>query len=293
MTKLLVKCSLDRNAEPVKDLSAQEELRLEQLEKVVVENFQTFVQVGQALAEIRERKLYRVKALTFEKYCKELFDIAKSRAYELISAAEVVQNVRHGGRFGGDEERFLPLNERQVRPLAKLNPEQQVSVWNAVIESAPKGKVTASHVNNVVKSYLGEKIKQTVRKIRRDVVVNCSAEFSAAFDVLTDQIDKERDANYKHTSRGWIVNALDQLRAEIAEDGDPIADQVLQGGGDDWYKLSRAGFSLFRKDRASMTIKQRSNETGGWLKYSGPFDTLKEMEDEFRIILQNDTHLRG
>lgn len=284
--------SLERNEVPVKDLSAQEMLRLEQLEKVVVENFQTFVQVGQALAEIRERKLYRMKAMTFERYCKELFDIAKSRAHQLMDAAGVVENFHNCGSFS-DDNQLLPLNEAQVRPLAKLNPDQQVAVWKAALESAPKGKVTANHVNKVVKDFLGEKIKKTVHKARRDVVVSCSAEFSEAFEAFSQQIIKERDANYKHTARGVIVKALDQLRAELAEDGDTIEDQVLRGGGDDWNKLSAAGFSLFRKDRASMTIKQRSNETGGGTKFSGPFETLKEMEDEFRTILQNDTHLRG
>jgi len=284
--------SLSRHKVPVKDLSAQEELRLEQLEKVVVENFQTFIQVGQALTEIRERKLYRIKAMTFERYCKELFDIAKSRANQLMDAAGVVENFHNCGSFP-EGSRLLPINEAQVRPLAKLNPDQQVVVWKAAVESAPKGRITASHVSRVVKDYLGDKIKKTVHKARRDVVVNCSAEFSEAFENFSNQIIKERDANYKHTARGFIVKALDQLRAELAEDGETIDDQVLRGGGDDWNKLSAAGFSLFRKDRASMTIKQRSNDTGGWTKFSGPFDTLKEMEDEFRTILQNDTHLRG
>ena len=133
----------------------------------------------------------------------------------------------------------------------------------------------------------------TVHRAQREVVVNCSAEFSMSFEQFSQQIVKEREANYRHTARGFIVKALDQLRAELAEDGEAIEDQVLQGGGDDWSKLSRAGFSLFRMDRASMTIKQRSNETGGWLKRSGPFETLKDMESEFKVILQDDMNLRG
>lgn len=292
MSKRLQVLSLEDNEVPVKRLSAQEELRLEQLEKVIVENFQTFVQVGQALAEIRERKLYRVKELTFEKYCKELFDIAKSRAYELISAAEVVQNVRHGGHFEGGSEKFLPLNERQVRPLAKLNPDQQISVWQAVVESAPQGKITANHVNSVVKNFLGEKIKTTVQRTQSDAVVHCSAEFSDTFRAFSDQIVKERNAGYKQTSRGFIVRALDQLRADMAEDGEAIEDNILHGEASDLNKLEKAGFSLFRSDRASMTIRTRSDK-GGWQKYSGPFDTLKDMDAEFKAILQDDMHLRG
>ena len=290
----MVDLSLENNNVPVKDLSAQEKLRLEQLEKVVVENFRTFVQVGQALAEIRERKLYRMKGKTFERYCRELFDIAERRVYELIGAAGVIENLRNCAVIDEYEnkQRFLPFNEAQTRPMTSLNAEQQVVVWKAALDSAPKGKMTASHVKKVVKSFLGEKIKKTVHKARENVSRTCSAEFSELFEAFSEQIVKERKANYKYTSRGEIVKALDQLRAEIAEDGEMIEDHVLHGQSDDASKLQRAGFSLFRPDRSSMNIKQR-NDQGSWVKYSGPYGTQKEMEAAFRAILQDDMHLRG
>lgn len=285
--------ALAKKVEPVRQLSEQEKQRLNQLEKIVVENFKTFVQVGQALAEINERKLYRTKSKTFERYCKVLFDIGKRRAYELIDAAEVVENVRHGAHFQGEAERFLPNNERQVRPLAKLGPDQQVAIWQAAVESAPNGKVTGSHVKKVVNKFIGEKIKNVIARTHREAVVSCSSEYAAAFKVFSDQICKEREAKYKHTARGYIVRSLDQLRAEMAEDGHDIEDNIITGGSDDWRKLTKAGFSLFRMDRSSMTIRRRSDETGGWLKDSGPYETLKEMEAEFKSVLQDDMHLRG
>jgi hypothetical protein len=289
-----IEMALKAEREPVKDLSMQEEKRLEQLENVVVENFKTFVQVGQALAEIRDRKLYRVKAMTFEKYCKSLFDIAKSRARELINATDVVENLRHGGGFGDEDmpPTPLPLNERQVRPLTKLRPEQQVAVWKAAVESAPKGKVTSSHINKVVKSYLGEEIEKTVRRTQKKVSQESSVEFAKAFEQLSQQILKERNSNYKYTSRGEIIKALDQLRADIAGDGEFVEDPVFHGGGDDMNKLDKAGFSLFRMDRASMSIKIRS-EKGGWQTHDGHYETIKEMETAFKAVLQDDMHLRG
>ena len=175
--------SLENQGEPKKELSVQEEKRLEQLENVVVENFRTFVQVGQALAEIRDRKLYRLKAVTFETYCKNLFDIAKSRVRELINATDVIENLRHGGGFGDEQILMpLPLNERQVRPLTQLRPEQQVAVWKAAVESAPQGKITASHINNVVKQYRGDKIIKTVRQAQEKVRQTASVDFTEAFE---------------------------------------------------------------------------------------------------------------
>ena len=288
----MINMALANQNEPVKDLSTQEEKRLEQLEDVVVENFKTFVQVGQALAEIKERKLYRMKALTFEKYCKELFDIAKSRAYQLIEAADVVQNVHNCGRFDDDRKSLLPLNEGQARPLAKLRPEQQLAVWQAAVESAPKGKLTASHVQKVVKQYLGEKIQKTVHKAQKEVAVSCSAEFSEAFEAFSEQVIKERDANYKHTARGFIIKAIDQLRADLADDGDFIDEPAFRGSSSDANKLQRAGYSLFRMDRSSMTIKRR-NDKGGWEKHAGDFATYKAMEEAFKEVLLDDMHLVG
>jgi len=292
MSRGLVEIAVENNSVPVPPLSVQESLRLDQLEGIIVKNFRTFVEVGQALAEIQERKLYRVKAMTFKKYCKELFDIAESRTYELIGAAGVIENLRHGGVFGEDED-FMPVNERQIRPMTKLKPEQQVSVWKAAVESAPNGKVTANHVKKVVKEYLGEKIKTTVARKQRDSVVSCSAEFSEAFRVFSEQVVKEREADYRHTSRSFIINALDSLRANIAEDGNTIEDKVLPGRSSDYNKLLNAGYSLFRTDRTSMTIKVTSPGGGGWKKHSGPFATIKEMEAEFLAILQDDMCLEG
>lgn len=291
MSKRDIERSLENQGEPVKELSVQEEKRLEQLENVVVENFRTFVQVGQALAEIRDRKLHRRKAMIFEKYCKELFDIAKSRVYQLIDAADVVGNFHSCGSFDEEDQSYLPRHEAQVRPLTKLRPEQQIAVWNAAVESAPQGKVTASHVNSVVKNYLGDKIRKTVRKAQVKVSQTASPDFTEAFEKFSEQLLIERNSNYKYTSRGFIINTLDQLRAEIAEDGDLIDEPAFHGGSDDTLKLLRARYRLFRTDRSSMTVKEHGGT--GWKKHSGPFETIKEMEAAFKTLLQDDMHLRG
>jgi hypothetical protein len=288
-----IEMALERHEAPVKDLSVQEEKRLEQLEGFVFEGFKSDVKRGIALFEIQERKLWRMKAPTFEKYCSEFFDLARRRAYQLINAARVIENVNNcSQKNGGEVIEMVPMNEAQARPLTGLRPEQQIVVWRAAVESAPNGKISASHVKKVVKEYLGEKITKTVRQAQAKVRQSSSIEFTNAFDQLSQQIIKERNSNYKYTSRGEIVKALDQLRAEIAEDGDPIEDTVFHGGSNDRLKLQKAGFSLFRTDRSSMTIK-KMNDNGAWGKHSGGYGTIKEMEAAFAEILQDDMHLRG
>lgn len=45
----------------------------------------------------------------------------------------------------------LPTSERQTRPLANLEPEMQREVWQEAVQTAPAGRVTAAHVQEVVK----------------------------------------------------------------------------------------------------------------------------------------------
>ena len=208
--------------EMVKPLSVLEQKRLDQLEEVVVVNFRSFVQVGQALAEIRDRQLYRARSKTFELYVKAVFDVARGTAYRYIAAAQVVENVSTWRQKNGNSDiiDLLPTNEAQVRPLTRLRPEQQVSVWRAAVEQAPRGKITSGYVNKVVKKYLGEVtttgLRNTQAKLLQEPV---SAAFKVTFDALLDQVVKEKEAGYKTTPKAMILKYVDSLRA-ILTDGD-------------------------------------------------------------------------
>ena len=206
--------------ETAKPLSVLEQKRLDQLEEVVVVNFRSFVQVGQALAEIRDRQLYRARSKTFELYVKAVFDVARGTAYRYIAAAQVVENVSTWRQKNGDADviDLLPINEAQVRPLTRLRPEQQVSVWQAAVEQAPRGKITAGYVNKVVKKYLGEVtttgIRNTQARLQHEHV---SADFKTAFDALLDQVVKEKEAGYKTTPKAMILKYVDSLRAVLTQ----------------------------------------------------------------------------
>lgn len=129
------------------EISISESERLVTLESTIEKGLQTFVEVGNALMEIRDNRLYRFGHNTFEDYCRERWQRERRWAYQLIEAAQVVENVRHGAHQ-------VPTNERQVRPLTPLSPQQQAEVWPLVVESAPNGKVTATHVQYTVDNYL-------------------------------------------------------------------------------------------------------------------------------------------
>lgn len=123
--------------------------RLTELESRIEAGLNTFIDVGNALLEIRDEKLYRLDYGTFEEYCQERWGFNDRRARQLISAAETVATLKSGTVV----PLLIPTTERIVRPLTKLEPEEQPIVWRRAVESAPNGKVTAAHVQTVVDSY--------------------------------------------------------------------------------------------------------------------------------------------
>src|SRR5215471_8504062 len=120
--------------------------RLEELEVIIDKGRKSFVEVGNALAEIRDTGLYRVKNDTFEDYCKERWGFTKPYAYRLMKGAEIVgEMVPHGTTA-------LPNNEHQTRQLARLeDPEVRQEVWDRVLETDGEN-ASASVVKQIVDS---------------------------------------------------------------------------------------------------------------------------------------------
>ncbi|MGB7416086.1 MAG: hypothetical protein WA902_17920 [Thermosynechococcaceae cyanobacterium] len=72
-------------------LSASEIEERNELENTVQ---QAFFLAGQSLKVLRDRKLYRETHATFESYVRDRFDFTKRKAYYLIDASKVVENLR-------------------------------------------------------------------------------------------------------------------------------------------------------------------------------------------------------
>jgi hypothetical protein len=110
-----------------------------------------FVQVGKALLEIREKKLFRGKYKNFIEFCEEEFNIAKTRAYELAGAAEIMRDFSAVAEFS-----TVPTNERQMRPLTALKePEQRKVAWQKALSLAGDKPVVESDVRKAVAEVKG------------------------------------------------------------------------------------------------------------------------------------------
>lgn len=118
-------------------LSPDEKRALARYEALIARGWQTFIEVGRALTEIRDQRLYRGQHTTFEAYCRERWQFRKSHVYRLIGAAEVVAYLSPIGDIP------KPIHESQVRPLLGLKPEEARQAWEAACKTANGHTVTA------------------------------------------------------------------------------------------------------------------------------------------------------
>ncbi|MEH2002819.1 MAG: hypothetical protein V7L00_29515 [Nostoc sp.] len=109
-----------------------------------------FFEAGKALAELRDRRLYRSTHKTFDEYCLDRFGYNRSRSYQLVDAALVVDNLQKCPQIVD----ILPTAEGQVRPMTKLEPKEQQEVWLRAVEFAggkvPTGRIVKDVVQRIM-----------------------------------------------------------------------------------------------------------------------------------------------
>jgi hypothetical protein len=159
------------------ELSYEEERDRLHLERKVE---RAFYEAGKALRELRDRRLYRSTHPTFEGYCRDRFGFTHRHVNYLIAGSQVVENLQMGtngsqiqrdremgtigrqiqehdktgtngsqiqsdGEMGTIGAQILPTNERQVRSLVQLEPEQQREAWQQAVTEAG-GKVPSGRI---------------------------------------------------------------------------------------------------------------------------------------------------
>ncbi len=109
-----------------------------------------FFEAGKALIELRDRRLYRSTHKTFDEYCLDRFGYNRSRSYQLVDAAIVVDNLQKCPQIVD----ILPTAEEQVRPMTKLEPHEQQEVWQQAVEFAggkvPTGRIVKDVVQRIM-----------------------------------------------------------------------------------------------------------------------------------------------
>jgi len=137
-------------------LDPAEELKLEQYETVIKQGLGGFLSVGKALKAIRDERLYRAKSDRFEDYCREQWGLSDKYAHRLVKAYDVVTNLQSELKNSPNGETRLPSNESQVRPLATLDPKQQVKAWQQVVKNCEGKPITADEVEAAADKVAGK-----------------------------------------------------------------------------------------------------------------------------------------
>ena len=165
---------------PVRKLSSDEARQLQRLEKIIKSGWATFLGVGEALAEVRDRKLYRENHATFNLYCRDELGYSRGYAYKLIDSAEVRSQFSRVKDIA-----VKPVTEAQCRELVRLEPAKRLEVWKRAVEKAGDHPVTARIVHQVLNSDSGTVVKTPGRRPA------ASAKFmdTEAILALLDEID--------------------------------------------------------------------------------------------------------
>lgn len=126
-------------------MTKSESATLAECEAVIEKGHQTFVKVGEALARIRDDKLYRIDHPTFEAYVQARWGWTDRRARQMIDAAHVVkalplQNPSISGTSGSG------LNERAARELVSVPAADRPGVLDKATQAARGKPVTAKGI---------------------------------------------------------------------------------------------------------------------------------------------------
>jgi len=117
---------------PQETLTELEQSKLAQCERTISKGLAQFVDVGNALLEIRDQRLYRAEYKNFDSYCRAKWGWSYQRSNQYIASANVAKTLTTAGCES------VPASERQARELSTLPPDKQPEAWSRANEMAAK-----------------------------------------------------------------------------------------------------------------------------------------------------------
>jgi hypothetical protein len=192
------------------DLLPVERSRLAELEAVIERGLHTFVEVGSALMEVRDGRLYRDDFDAFETYCRERWGMSKTHANRHIDAAAVVGALTPIG--------VMPATESVARELAPVlrngGPPAVAEAWEEAVEEYGPTP-TAAQVRDVVSKPAAKPKPKPVRRSREigDVIADHDAawsEFGSLFSAGKNKAALEA-ALCAGRALGRVIHTLDGM----------------------------------------------------------------------------------
>jgi hypothetical protein len=192
---------------------------LERLEDVIAEGSATFIRVGNAIAEIQERKLYLRDYKSFEEYCQQRWGWSRYYGYNLMASSKAVSSLPK-------KCRQIVNTESQAREISKIPPERR----EEVIEQARKnGSLTAKSIREAASRIIDIPADPPVRRDltgypipdhkvslfdRSEEVHNVLRMISAARGALQTAQDNE-DRLWQPVILSSMITRLDGIYADL------------------------------------------------------------------------------
>lgn len=202
------------------ELTAAERATLAQCRSALATEQRAWVEAGRALRTIRAGKLYREAHGTFDEFVARETGFARARAYQMMDGSAVLENVYPGGHF----ER---VPEKHVRPLTRLEPEQQREAWKMACDAAPKDDAGAPRLTAKIVAHAVEKVappdaKNVVQLRRGKEVTIPVADPERAVQILLKSCE-QRDLVKLYSELGFTLHRIgaitkwaDAMRAMLA-----------------------------------------------------------------------------
>ena len=149
-------------------LSTEELRTFAELEEAIAKGERSFVDMGLALATIRDAQLHREYHKSFKAYCRGRWALSRQRAYQLIGAAETATYL------SSIVDTVTPTNESQVRPLVGKPLDEVVKVWK--LANASGAPVTGASVKKAMKALLGDvpKPQNPIADLLENILRTCN-----------------------------------------------------------------------------------------------------------------------
>jgi len=162
--------------------------RLTSLENIIANNQHRFFDIGKALKEIRDTRLYKLTLFeTFEDYAKKRWDMGRSQVYRLIDAYNVVNNLSPNGDI-------LPGNEAQARILVPLDSAEQRKTWKEFLNTGMD--ITAPNIKKFVAERNAVETSNPV-----DLTEQISSEYMKTVQEMLSQVRLAQNDHWQKTSR--------------------------------------------------------------------------------------------
>lgn len=260
-------------------LTDTEQFQFDKYEQIIKDGLNTFLNVGHALAQIRDHRLYRATHQTFEKYCRERWDFGKSYAnrqingYQTINLLESKMAPIGAKNEPSKEEALAELTEKCLgckhrRPLADRNNKGIRIPW------AP-GKCTHSDGLCESEPQPGESVQQEVVLPMNEAQTRPLTKLTPDAQVEAWKLVLEQLNEGKKLTAGLVTKAVKQVHGETVEKKAKKAGKAVK---------KTVMLSPAFQNQYQVMLNIISDERNSNYRTSSPKEMIRALKEAIKII---------